>query len=237
MPIVVSTDFTVFEDETYSNSDGTPLFSLESNVLGPFTFLNFGTVSAAGTSAEAFTCWNAFGLLDNRGSVLVTAQTGAAWGLYCPNWSPDIDNSGLWSVSSGGVAVGLETWSVDVSVENSNDWFATTTGAFGYAVGMQFHNGATIVNDGDIIATAPDSSQLLENCTAIDVGSLVSLNNSGNIIANGVNSIGVAMSGFAYSTTPLITNSGTITADTAILVYADGQLVPRLALLNTGTIN
>ncbi|MEZ5994357.1 MAG: calcium-binding protein [Hyphomonadaceae bacterium] len=232
MPLI-SGDFTVFEDETYTASGTVFTFDTLSYVL----FLNLGQIIATGSlseSARAFSSSNGFGLIDNRGLVSSTSDSGDAYGLSSGDWNPDITNSGTWAVRATGWAYGVETWSPGNRVTNDGEWIVN--GGSG-AVGMMFVNPATVVNNQDIIVSATGPAT---GVTIMRFDNDVFTNN-GSITVTGSTSVALSLTGLALAapTAPTIINTGSITAQTAIFCW--NQFSPPQEkidwLFNTGTIN
>ena len=217
----INANFTIYEDETY---EGTWAFNWE----GTAVVANYGTILG---TIGAFDSWNAFGTLTNHGTIDVNGS-GYVYGFYSPNWAPQIFNIGSWTVR-GQYAVGVETYGSSpyvpgADVTNSGDWIVE--GVSG-AIGVYLNNGDAVVNSGDMIVSASAGQAI--GVMMDRSGTVV---NSGLIQASGVTSIGIALAetfGGVWS----IDNSGTITAQYAILGITNGGLVPYFRILNTGTIN
>lgn len=234
--IFANSNFTVNADEIYSGPDGA-VFRLNGIDVG--VFLNLGQIIATGPlGANTFQCDNATGLIDNRGSVIITAQDGDAVGVHSFNYSPDVINSGVWRVTGTNFAYGILTYSPYGRFENSGEW---TVAGGATAFGAWFNNPTSIVNSGDITVTSQTGT-----ATGVQVSNFgdETVHNTGTIVASGgATSYGIVLSGGVTGTpmtAPNIVNEGTIGADIAIYAFNDQFSPPPPKVewvLNTGTIN
>jgi Ca2+-binding RTX toxin-like protein len=241
--IVVNSNFTVAADETYVSAPppdpGGGIFRIENTIHGSDVFLNLGQIISTGAfGASAFQCHNGDGVIDNRGSVIVTARGGTGWGVYSTNWSPDIANSGLWQVSASNLAYGVATWTSFGRLNNSGDWIVSGNAG---AWGAHFLNPNSVVNSGDITVTSSNGVATGLEISRFDNETIL---NTGTILASGAaGSFGIKVSGVLThlaTTAPNIVNEGTITADVAIYGFNDQFFPPPPKVewvLNTGTIN
>lgn len=156
------------------------------------------------------------------GGTLHVEEDGATSTAYGSAGSEAVENDGVWSVSAAGFAVG--TFGL---LTNNGTFTVSGDRATGVAVTAPF------VNTGDFTVTGASAA----------LGAPASsVNNSGTVTVTSQNGVAVAfeMSGSYMPDQPTIfSNSGTINAKTALIVYSSQQpaSLPLVHLTNSGVIN
>jgi Ca2+-binding RTX toxin-like protein len=252
-------------------NDPNPSFQLDGAQGGP-TLTVEGSLefdaSLPGLTANAFTdtgapsFGGAFIHIASGGSVVVDV-TGAneyAGGYGSPQWgqSARLENDGLLSVTSAtGGATGFSGYYFATQNESSfqadvyNPGVLQVSAGAGRADGVDILNSGTVRNTGTITVSATGSTAAYGIAYfEYSAGSIIpnSIFNSGQLTATSQATqdlaVGIDISGVYSSTTPAaITNTGTITAATAIETTAETGFAPALYgtpiidLNNSGTIN
>jgi Ca2+-binding RTX toxin-like protein len=172
-----------------------------------------------------------------KGGSLVVDASGAnstAYGYDSGDWAAGIENDGLLSVTAAGTAVGASMYE-DAKFTNTGTFSVTGDSAIGVESGYP----GTYVNTGQMTITGQASAVALE--IGYFEGGSVTNNGTITVSANaGEPSIGISVTGLYELTDPLvITNTGTITAETAILEQngSSPAETPLTFLNNSGTIN
>ncbi len=261
-PIIFSYDLTVFAGEKLNIISHTSdldtnlnigLYDENSDTGGRAgvvgrAFDNSGTVTITSSDARLFGLLHQLGdqaVLTNRagGTFAVTDMADAATGINVSTENDSFTNAGLFTVKASAQATGIY-WSLspEFSFANTATGIFNVTSTTGDAVGLGMEgNGPIITNDGAMTITAAQTAygiQSIEGQFSIGFyqGTIV---NNGSITAVGANSFGIDIQGsYNVSTISHITNTGTITAQTAIIneVGSDGGYTP-IDISNSGTIN
>ena len=186
-------------------------------------------------------------IVNEAGAILSATDTsvnGAAFGMNL-GYAPAIENAGLIQAGAIGDAYGV-SFDQTPSLTNTTSGVIQAQSTSGTAVGLALPGGSNtyifgvLVNQGTIIASGASSAYGVQEEQSY--GGRIT--NSGVITAHATaadgRSYGVAISGFAdslLSPEPVeFQNSGTLTADTAILLSQYEAAVPSLSLTNSGSI-
>ena len=173
-------------------------------------------------------------------SVDATGAGSSAFGYASGGTSARVENDGTWSVS--GVAVASGVFLAGTGFAGSGKYNFSNTGTFevsgATARGVAAENSLTFFNSGQFTVTGTDAM-------GVDFGMFQgwgSFTNSGTFTVTGSsgNSIGIQLGGsYEFFSPFIITNSGTLTADTAIRVddIVGPDESPLIHLDNSGTIN
>jgi Ca2+-binding RTX toxin-like protein len=216
--------------------------------FGPYTHVldNFGKIYVSG-DGDHVTGLYAHGSPDfNSGVKLVNEKDavfsvtnatpgGSAMG-FDANGSPPIVNKGVFTVSASGVATGIEQETSWFTNDTTGVFTVTSTGAAAYAyIGSPL---AGTTNKGQLTVSGVGEAV---GMIVKEIDSYMPFNNTGviTVSASGPNahSVGVQVNGFGWNKPATMSNTGTITAGTAILEIADALSSPDLIISNLGTIH
>lgn len=205
---------------TASSSSGSATGILANGYYGASIDSTGGVTAIGGTGAAAIKALSAAGdvAIDNSGPVLAYTVNGNAIGLYGYSLygNASITNTGdIAAISVNGLADGIFASGADVTIANAGMLYANgNTWAAG--IEAQGTGAATVDNQGDITAYARAAgAHAFGIYTTGDAG--VSIDNTGNIQAQGYYATGIYASSAGGSIT--LANTGNITAG---YVYAGG---------------
>lgn len=255
-------NYTVNSGALVSSVTDVPAVYLSTN--GTLAFTNNGTIRSDGGGKYDVSAIVASddhynpGLVTNHGAIDVTAEgTFTAWGFFSGAWGPAIDNAGSVTVHSDWLAFGDVNYSsfLDTRIDShfTNEVGATfdVEGGLGTgdgeARGFWFPNGGALTNGG-VITVASDGE-----ATGILGYWAGTITNTGSIVATSygtqADSQSIAIDVSQITASPIIspygnwviTNSGTITAQTAINEFQDNPgetpTLSAMEIINSGHIN
>ena len=172
-----------------------------------------------------------------KGGTLQVQETGTSSAAYGATTSGSVENDGVWSISAafaGGSSVGVQN--TDTSHFLNSGTF-TVTGSAGWAEGVYGAAGTNFTNTGTF--TVSGYTAALGFSTSV-VDTALSITNGGDITVTSQTGRAVAFQLTGFNSESIqFTNTGTITAQTALLLYNSSSPAgtPVVHLTNSGTIN
>ena len=203
------------------------LMQLQASDSGSQIFVYFDTSSQWGNA-----------IIDNDGTIDARVP-GAGWvkALYAPSWGPDLHNAGTITVEAQQQAIGYECWGAPTITNTATGSITASAGQTSFA--LYIPGGGTVINAGNIVATATGGTGIVNNACAISSPSgTLHITNSGLIEASDnsdtVDSVAINFYGSNPNT---VVNSGTIRGDYAIREYNPYGYNGQAVVENSGLID
>ena len=264
-PIYLPHDFTLFAGETINIvahisdlniNQNMGFFDVTSDFAGAQGLHN-GAIDNSGTiriTSGDDNLWGVFatpgffgGDMTNRAGALfsVTDTVGAATGMTLDPENQTVTNAGKWQVQAVTTATGLLSGGPVFVFSNQAGGEFDVTSSTGNAIGLDLGSGgAAVTNDGTIAVSAAGAAYGIQSLAGQFSSGFYegNITNNGTITATSSSALaatyGIAVSSpYNTSIASIIVNTGTITAETAILNTDSGQGFTPLNVSNSGTLN
>ncbi|MFI4936382.1 MAG: NF038122 family metalloprotease [Caulobacterales bacterium] len=240
-PIEFNYDLTVYAGEII-NETAQAYGLLDEQIIGGFAYSsldNSGAIHVTASNGDVYGIEDAIGagggvFTNESGATFsVSNQSGTAEGLYAVEDGMSLVNAGTFSVSASGDAAGIYTFgATGLALTNSASGVLSVSSSGGAAFGLRLFNGGDVENDGKIVVSAIGAATgyfggRFEFETFVNNGTIQATSTGGG------KSLGLWVAGSDLGPGHAsITNTGAITAQTAILDEG-----PSAAIINSGTIN
>ena len=236
-PEQITQDLTIASGEALYSDEGRALFTVwDTN----YSVLNDGTLwsedfSSSSTNRVTPVAINYAEKFENNGDVVALSSNSMARAIYVSARGPIINNGDIYAYSVNHAAQGILTYSgfyydLDTVLNAGNIYVGSQGGEFSTSRGIIAYNGGRIINQGAIEVAADNLAIGIESITYLE------LHNSGEIIAR-INDDSPNAEAYSVGIMPSfgaeIVNSGTITADYAVL----GDWTGIISVTNEGEIN
>jgi Ca2+-binding RTX toxin-like protein len=223
------------EYDTGSNKD--PTFEDQGSIEFTSSQANAG-FAAVGDDGYGFYL-DSYVKIDSGASLIVdpTGANSSAYGYYTGSWAGRFENDGFVKISATQTAWGVVLQDIASSDPARGPDFLNT-GHFevsaAQAVGASIGPSGVFENDGDFLVSGPAARGVLID----DPFGRSGFTNTGNLLITGANTTAIALSG-GRNSPYLITNDGTISAQTAIAEYVSTSpsMTVAVKLVNQGIID